>query len=92
MICNPGWPEIVEKFFEPSKTAPDRSDVIVRVFHLKFDDLLYDIRSGTIFGPLVAGTTLYTSKLFLSFFYNKLIHSFIFALFVFTKCALFVCL
>jgi hypothetical protein len=55
-------------FFEPGQTAPDRSDVIVRVFHLKLDDLLDDIQSRTIFGPLMAGTTLYTLNIFLSFF------------------------
>jgi hypothetical protein len=61
--CNPGWPEIVRKvFFEPGQTTPDRSDVVVRVFHLKLDDLLHDIRSRTIFGPLVAGTVLYNSQ------------------------------
>jgi hypothetical protein len=66
--CNLGWPKIVDSFFGPGQIAPDRSDVIVKVFHLKLDDLLDDIRSITIFGPLVVGTTLYTLNLFLSFF------------------------
>jgi hypothetical protein len=55
--CNPGWLEIVESFFEPGQTAPDRSNIIIRVFHLKCDN---HIRSGTIFGPLVVGTILNT--------------------------------
>jgi hypothetical protein len=42
--CNPGWPEIIESFL--SLVTTDRSDIIVRVFHLKLDDILDDIRSG----------------------------------------------
>jgi hypothetical protein len=54
--CNPNWPEILESMFEPGQKASDRSDIIVRVFHLKLNDLLNDIRSGDIFGRQVAGT------------------------------------
>jgi hypothetical protein len=46
------------KFF--LNMARHGSDGVVRVFHSKLDDLLDDIRSGTIFGPLVAGTILDT--------------------------------
>lgn len=56
--CNPSWPEITESIFQHGQTAPDRSDVVTRVFHLKLHELLQDIRSGTIFGPLLAGTLL----------------------------------
>ncbi|ONM58870.1 Retrotransposon-like protein [Zea mays] len=52
--CNPSWPEITESIFQHGQTAPDRSDVVTRVFHLKLHELLQDIRSGTIFGPLLA--------------------------------------
>jgi hypothetical protein len=51
---------MLETFFDPGQTAPNRSDVIVRVFHLNLDNLLDDIGSGTIFGPLVAGIIQYT--------------------------------
>jgi hypothetical protein len=54
--CNPNWPEITERLFEAGQTPPDRSDVIVRVYHLKLNELLQDIKSGFIFGPFVAGT------------------------------------
>jgi hypothetical protein len=84
--------KIVDNFFEPGQTASDRSDVIVRVFHLKLDDLLDDIRSGTIFGPLVVGTTLYTLESFLFFPLNQPIRSFVLPLFAFTKCVTFICL
>ena len=58
--CNPRWLEITESLFEPGQTASDRSDIIVKVYHLKVDDLLDDIRSGTIFGPFLASTISYT--------------------------------
>jgi len=54
--CNPAWPEIVESL-ELGQTTADRSDVVVRVYHLKLDALLNDLRSGRIFGPLIAGNT-----------------------------------
>jgi hypothetical protein len=56
--CNLAWVEIVESFF--LNMARHGSDGVVRVFHSKLDDLLDDIRSGTIFGPLVADTILDT--------------------------------
>jgi hypothetical protein len=54
--CNANWPEIQESLFEPGQNPPDRSDVIVRVYHMKLQDMLHDIRSKSIFGPCNAGT------------------------------------
>jgi hypothetical protein len=65
--CNPGWPEIIESFL--SLVTTDRSDIIVRVFHLKLDDILDDIRSGKIFGPFITGNFFMVSFLF--FFVHK---------------------
>ena len=42
--CNPNWIEITESL-EPGQAPADRSDVIVRVFNLKLNELLQDIRS-----------------------------------------------
>jgi hypothetical protein len=58
--CNPNWIEITESL-EPGQAPADRSDVIVRVFNLKLNELLQDIRSGSIFGLFVAGTFSLTS-------------------------------
>jgi hypothetical protein len=69
--CNTEWPEITESFFEPGQTAPDRSDIIVRVFHLKLDDILDDIKSGKIFGSFIAGSILL--GLFFPFKYSCLL-------------------
>jgi len=51
--CNPKWPEISVALLE-HQYANDRPDIIIRVFHMKLQQLLEDIRSGTIFGPVVA--------------------------------------
>ncbi|AQK56265.1 putative replication protein [Zea mays] len=54
--CNPKWKEIVDALrFEPGQQACDRSDIVVRVFHMKVDEFIADIREDKIFGPIRAG-------------------------------------
>lgn len=54
--CNPKWPEISEVIsFEPSQKPTDRADIVVRVYNMKLEELLQDIRDGTAFGPVSAG-------------------------------------
>ena len=54
--CNPKWKEIVDALrFEPGQQACDRSDIVVRVFHMKVDEFIADIRENKIFGPIRAG-------------------------------------
>lgn len=54
--CNPKWLEIAEAIFEPGQKPADRNDLIVRVFNMKLEELLHDIKGGTPFGPCNAGT------------------------------------
>ncbi|GKC95719.1 uncharacterized protein Tco_1161161, partial [Tanacetum coccineum] len=52
MTCNPKWPEIqreVENYI-PGQPTVDRPDTIARVFKMKLDDLMEDIRKGNHFG------------------------------------------
>jgi hypothetical protein len=65
--CNPNWSKITEGLFEPRQTPPDRSDVIVRVYHIKLNELLHDIRSGIIFGPCIAGMPFSWTRFFCVF-------------------------
>ena len=59
--CNPKWPEISEAlFFEMGQRATDRSDIIVRVYHMKLAEFLGDIREGVVFGPVVAGACFFS--------------------------------
>jgi hypothetical protein len=54
--CNPKWPEISEALsFEPGQKSTDRADIVVRVYNMKLEELLRDIRDGTAFGPISAG-------------------------------------
>jgi hypothetical protein len=54
--CNPNRQEILESLSQPGQTPSERSDIIVRVYHMKLNDLLHHIRNGSIFGPCTAGT------------------------------------
>ncbi|XP_066384732.1 uncharacterized protein [Miscanthus floridulus] len=52
--CNVKWPEIAEGIIEPGQKPSDRADIIVRVFNMKLEDQLHDIKSGKAFGPCSA--------------------------------------
>jgi len=47
--CNSKWPEISEGLLEPSQKPTYRADIIVRLYHMKLEDLLYDIKHGHAF-------------------------------------------
>lgn len=47
--ANPNWPEIVRELL-PGQAADDRPDLISRVFKLKLDAMLQDLKNG-LFGP-----------------------------------------
>jgi hypothetical protein len=54
--CNAKWPEI-ESFLSmnPGQKPEDRLDILGRVFKIKLDQLLYDLKHGQHFGRLLAG-------------------------------------
>jgi len=56
--CNPKWPEIIEALsVEPGQKPHNRADISVRVYHMKLNEYLRDIRSGKAYGKVVAGNT-----------------------------------
>ena len=56
--CNPKWPEIIEALLlEPGQKPTDRADIVVRVYKIKLDEYIDDIRAGRAYGPVKAGTT-----------------------------------
>lgn len=62
--CNSKWPEIVEALrYEAGQKPCDRSDMVVRVFHMKLEEYLTDIREGHIFGPVRAGLCFFKTSL-----------------------------
>jgi hypothetical protein len=60
--CNPRWLEISEAIFEPGHKPSDRNDLIVRVFNMKLEELLHDIKDGTPFGHCNAGTNFHAES------------------------------
>ena len=55
--CNPKWTEITLALSE-GQQPNDRVDIIVRVFHMKLEQMLQDLRLGLIFGTI--STLLYS--------------------------------
>nr|XP_016503039.1 PREDICTED: uncharacterized protein LOC107821146 [Nicotiana tabacum] len=52
--CNPKWPEIT-RFVESRGLSPeDRPDVLTRVFKIKLDRMIKDIRDNKVFGEVKA--------------------------------------
>ncbi|KAJ1262208.1 hypothetical protein BS78_09G089200 [Paspalum vaginatum] len=53
--CNAKWPEIAQAIASELGQKPtDRADVVVRVYNLKLEELMQDVRDGTAFGPVSA--------------------------------------
>ncbi|XP_073017823.1 uncharacterized protein [Primulina eburnea] len=53
--CNPKWPEIV-RFVEGRGLKPeDRPDIVCKIFKIKIDALIKDLRKNKIFGNVKAG-------------------------------------
>ena len=53
MTFNPKWPKIISGL-KKGQTAQDRPDLVARVFKQKKDQLMQDLKSGHIFGKVVA--------------------------------------
>ena len=51
--CNRNWDEISKELRE-GETVQDRPDLVSRVFKLKKDQLMKDIKSGNVFGKVSA--------------------------------------
>ncbi|GKV43081.1 hypothetical protein SLEP1_g50419 [Rubroshorea leprosula] len=56
ITCNPKWPEIMRFVSKRGLRPEDRPDILCRVFKIKLDHLLNDLRSGHIFGRVLAYT------------------------------------
>ena len=55
--CNPKWPEITEALLlEPGQKPSDRADIVVRLYNIKLNEYLDDIKSRRAYGPIEAGS------------------------------------
>jgi len=73
--CNPKWPEIV-CFLEKRRLKPDdRPDILCKVFKMKLDNLIKDLRHKKVFGTIKASMFFYCLHLYMcsSFFVMLLI-------------------
>ncbi|XP_031097008.1 uncharacterized protein LOC116001261 [Ipomoea triloba] len=52
--CNPKWPEIQRYMQKCNLKTEDRPDIICRIFKMKLDSLVKEIRSGNLFGVVTA--------------------------------------
>ena len=56
--CNPKWQEIADALaFVPGQRPDARPDIVSRIFKLKVDELVSELKKGTYFGKTRAGTT-----------------------------------
>lgn len=53
--CNPKWPEITRHLQRHNLKAEDRPDLCCRVFKMKLDDLIYQLKKKHILGVVNAG-------------------------------------
>ncbi|XP_018462957.1 uncharacterized protein LOC108834093 [Raphanus sativus] len=52
--CNPKWPEITRYLSSRRLQTEDRPDILSRVFKMKLDSLIWDIKDNNLFGPSAA--------------------------------------
>lgn len=53
--CNPKWPELSTLLFNLDVNPEDRPDLVARLFKIKLDQLIKDIKKGHIFGKTKGG-------------------------------------
>ncbi|XP_057433001.1 uncharacterized protein LOC130725830 [Lotus japonicus] len=56
MTCNANWKEIQDFVTPRGLRADDRPDIVARVFKMKLNDLMSNLKKGKIFGEVQAGT------------------------------------
>ena len=56
ITCNPKWPEIARYMREHNLQSTDRPDILSRVFKMKLDQLIKDVKELHLFGRIQAGT------------------------------------
>ncbi|KAL6536772.1 hypothetical protein OROMI_026353 [Orobanche minor] len=55
LTCNPKWPEISRYLDKVGLNPEDRPDIVCRVFKMKLDGLIKDLRKNRVFGRVKAG-------------------------------------
>ncbi|XP_076911125.1 uncharacterized protein LOC143568997 [Bidens hawaiensis] len=54
ITCNPKWPEVKRFIQDKNLNADDRPDILCRLFKIKLDSLMKDLKNGDILGKVQA--------------------------------------
>ncbi|XP_076951280.1 uncharacterized protein LOC143624552 [Bidens hawaiensis] len=60
ITCNPNWPEIKRFLLNKNRKSEDRPDILCRLFKMKLDSLMKDLKDRALFGKLQADNVVYT--------------------------------
>ncbi|RZB68704.1 hypothetical protein D0Y65_038465 [Glycine soja] len=63
MTCNPTWPKIQRKITQSNLTPNNCPDIITRVFKIKLNQLMNDLKHGNIFGNIIGCSDRITASL-----------------------------
>ncbi|GJW10927.1 ATP-dependent DNA helicase PIF1 [Tanacetum coccineum] len=64
ITCNPNWPDIVRYIRENNLTSTNRPDVVLRVFKMKLDQLMKDVKELPLFRRVQAGPDRVSAELY----------------------------
>ena len=59
VTCNQKWPEVQRFLRDKSLKSEDRPDILTRLFKIKLDALVKDLKDNAILGAVQAGTLSY---------------------------------
>jgi len=71
--CNHKWPELVDYLKKHNLKPEDRPDLVSRIFKIKLDHLIKEIKKGRIFGKVKAGKT-HSTRNYLLLFYSFILY------------------
>nr|KAJ0196049.1 hypothetical protein LSAT_V11C700371220 [Lactuca sativa] len=67
VTCNPKWPEIKRFLADTTLNPEDRPDILYRLFKIKLDSLIKDLKKKRLLGLIQAGTLYYNDSFIIIF-------------------------
>ena len=58
--CNPKWPEVQRSLKDTPLHPEDRPDILCRLFKIKLDAFIKDLRENEVFSKVQAGNYIYS--------------------------------
>jgi len=59
IMCNVNWPEIHDLVSSKGCATSDRPDIVCRVFRMKLDQMMTDLKKNEFFGKVNAGNLIF---------------------------------